>query len=48
MGLFGGSEGFSPKNNKFDQIYSVFSIIVIYMLIFKDPLKIQKKVQKMF
>ena len=46
--LFGGSEGFSPKNNKFDQIYGVFSIIVIYMLIFKDPLKIQKKVQKMF
>ena len=47
--LFGGSsEGFSPKNNKFDQMYSVFSIIVIYMLIFKDPLKIQKKVQKMF
>ena len=43
-----GIEGFSPKNNKFDQIYSVFSIIVIYMLIFKDPLKIQKKVQKMF
>ena len=48
MGLFGGSEGFSPKNNKFDQIYSVFSIFVIYMLILKDPLKIQKKVQKMF
>jgi hypothetical protein len=48
--LFGGSseEGFSPKNNKFDQMYSVFSIIVVYMLIFKDPLKIQKKIQKMF
>jgi hypothetical protein len=48
--LFGGSseEGFSPKNNKFDQIYSVFSIIVVYMLIFKDPFKIQKKIQKMF
>ena len=43
-----GIEGFSPKNNKFDQIYSVFSIIVIYMLIFKDPLNVQNKIRKMF
>ena len=43
-----GFEGFSSMNNEFDKIYSLFSIIVIYILIFKDPLKIQKKVQKMF
>ena len=43
-----GFEGFSSMNNEFDKIYSLFSIIIIYILIFKDPLKIQKKVQKMF
>jgi hypothetical protein len=41
-----GSEGFSPKNNKFDRIYSVFSIIVIYIFILKDPLKINNIFQK--
>ena len=47
MGLF-GTEGFSPKNNKFDFIYSVFSFIVLYMLVLKDPLRISKKINKMF
>jgi hypothetical protein len=46
-GLF-GSEGFSPKNDKFDFLYSIFSIIVLYMLVLKDPLRISKKINKMF
>ena len=36
-------EGFSKNNNNFKKFYSIFSIIIIYTLILKDPLKIKKK-----
>jgi len=48
MSLFSQTEGFSSINNNFNKIYSVFSIIVIYILVLKDPLNIQKKINKMF